>query len=306
MLSLVDVGRRLLDVPSVFPRSTSALFRSRVGWVAIVVVLAAAGCGAAHGGKHEEARTPAAETRAPRLRAEIEFARAHDPRVATTFEGSWITVGGSRAYLAVPVGASAPLPGIVLMHTARGLNRDIQLWSDRLAEEGYAAIAVDLYDGRVADRREDALALRDEANERPEKNEAIIRNAYGYLASAPGIRARRRALVGWSYGAGWATLMASKLPDVNAVVAHYGVADLGPDTVAKIQPPVLLICGDRDETRDDVAAFATSLKTAGKAVQVVWVHADHGFVDPSNVSYDGTAAERTYAEVRQFLQATLR
>jgi carboxymethylenebutenolidase len=206
----------------------------------------------------------------------------------------------------MPVGVGAPMPGIVVMHTARGLNRDIQLWTDRLAEEGYAAIAVDLYNGRSADRTEEALALRDEANKRPEENKAIIRGAYEYLASDSRIRATRRALVGWSYGAGWATLMASELPDVSAVIAHYGVADVALERAAQIQSSLLLICGDRDEARDDMTEFATSLKTAGKRVQAVWTHADHGFVDPSNANYDGPAAERTYAEVRQFLNATLR
>jgi carboxymethylenebutenolidase len=273
----------------------------------IAIVLIAVGCGGTHGRAGGEARSEAhARLDEPRLRAETAFARAHDPLVAAVFEGSWITIGGSRAYLTVPVGVSAPMPGIVVMHTSRGLNRDIQLWTDRLAEEGYAAIAIDFYNGRSADRREEAVALRDDANKRPDENKALVRAAYDYLASDPRIRATRRALVGWSYGAGWATLMATQLPDVRAVVAHYGVPDLlGPEKVTKIQSPILLICGDRDEESADVTAFATSLKAAGKPVQVVWAHADHGFVDASNANYDGTAAERSYAEVRRFLDATL-
>jgi carboxymethylenebutenolidase len=275
--------------------------------IAIAIVFVAVGCRGAQGGGYGEAKseTPAKRDE-PRLRAETEFARAHDSRVAPTLEGLWINIGGSRAYLTVPVGVSAPMAGIVVLHTARGLNRDIQLWTDRLAEEGYAAIAVDLYKGRSADRREEALALRDDANKRPEQNKAVIRGAYEYLASDPRILATRRALVGWSYGAAWATLMASQLQDLNAVVAHYGVADVPPEGVAKIQSSLLLICGDRDEERAEVTAFANSLKTAGKPVQLVWAHADHGFVDPSNANYDGPAAERTYAEVRRFLGAALR
>jgi len=182
----------------------------------------------------------------PRLRAEAQFARAHDPRLVDRLEGSWVTIGDSRAYLTLPMGVSAPMPGVVVIHTARGLNRDIQLWTDRLAGEGYAVIAVDLYRGRSAEAREEALALRDDANKRPEENKAIIRSAYDLLASDPRVRATRRALVGWSYGAGWATFMAAgQLADVNAVVAHYGVADLVPEKMAKIQSPHLLICGDR-------------------------------------------------------------
>lgn len=285
------------DTRTVHPcrrRPFHRLARSRLPrQLALAIVAISFGCGGPHASAPREASSDKGAKRdEPRLRAEAEFARALDPRVVPTLEGSWITIGGSRAYLTLPVGVSAPMPGIVVMHTSRGLNRDIQLWTDRLADEGYATIAIDFYHGRSADRREEALALRDEANKRPEANKAIIHGAYDYLASDPRIRATRRALVGWSYGAGWPTLMATQLPDVKAVVAHYGVSDLAPEGVAKIQSPFLLICGDRDEERAEVAAFAASLKTAGKPVQLVWTHADHGFVDPSNTSYDGPAARR--------------
>src|SRR5687768_12526804 len=51
---------------------------------------------------------------------------------------------GTKAYLALPAGAG-PHPGIVVIHEWWGLNDHIKYFADRLAGEGYAAVAVDLY-----------------------------------------------------------------------------------------------------------------------------------------------------------------
>lgn len=51
------------------------------------------------------------------------------------------------AYLARPDGAE-PFPGIVVIHEAFGLNDNIKDIARRLSQEGYAALAVDLFTGQ--------------------------------------------------------------------------------------------------------------------------------------------------------------
>jgi len=54
-----------------------------------------------------------------------------------------------RAYLARPAEpGDGPFPGVVIIHEAAGLNENIQEISRRFADEGYAALAVDLFAGR--------------------------------------------------------------------------------------------------------------------------------------------------------------
>jgi carboxymethylenebutenolidase len=55
-----------------------------------------------------------------------------------------------QGLLYTPAG-KAPFPGIVVVHEYCGLNDWIKEQSSKLAEQGYAALAVDLYRGKVAD-----------------------------------------------------------------------------------------------------------------------------------------------------------
>ena len=52
-----------------------------------------------------------------------------------------------EAYLAQPGGAGL-FPGVVVIHEAYGLNDNIRDIARRFADEGYAALAVDLFAGR--------------------------------------------------------------------------------------------------------------------------------------------------------------
>jgi carboxymethylenebutenolidase len=51
------------------------------------------------------------------------------------------------SYLALPDGP-APYPGVVVIHEASGLNDNIRGICRRFAAEGYAALGVDLFEGR--------------------------------------------------------------------------------------------------------------------------------------------------------------
>ena len=51
------------------------------------------------------------------------------------------------SYLVLPEGAG-PFPGVVVIHEAFGLNDNIRDICGRFAREGYAALGVDLFQGR--------------------------------------------------------------------------------------------------------------------------------------------------------------
>src|SRR5688500_8572733 len=67
--------------------------------------------------------------------SEAEFKALHELRddQPPPAKGEMIEVGGARAYLSLPPGATAPMPGVVVIHEWWGLNPHIQHWTDRLA-----------------------------------------------------------------------------------------------------------------------------------------------------------------------------
>ncbi len=245
-------------------------------------------------------------TNSLRLGEEADFAAAHGVRGA--LNGEWIPEGTSRVYLSLPRDKKPPFPGIVALHTARGLNKNIRLFADRLAGEGFAVIAVDLYRGQVTESLEKAPSLRAEANKRVEENEGIVRAAFERLAQDPRILAEKRALLGWSYGGAWATYMASKLEQVDAVVAVYGQDLQDEKQVRKIEAPLLLISGENDEVLPPrkVDGIEERFRRLGKALEVLRTNGAHGFADPSHPNYSLEDARDAYGSMGRFLKRHLR
>ena len=82
-----------------------------------------------------------------------------DPRLAAlaaeTLETVSVTTPGGRkveAALAVP--AKIPAPAVLLVHEWWGLNDQIKAMTREFAKEGFLALAVDLYEGKVASIKE--------------------------------------------------------------------------------------------------------------------------------------------------------
>ena len=63
-----------------------------------------------------------------------------------------------KGYLAVPK-SEGPFPALVLIHQWWGLNQNIRDFAEKFANEGYAALAVDLYGGKVATTSAEAQEL---------------------------------------------------------------------------------------------------------------------------------------------------
>jgi len=60
-------------------------------------------------------------------------------------------------YLARPESAQESLPALIVIHEWWGLNDNIRRVTERLAGEGYTALAVDLYRGNVAANPKEAM-----------------------------------------------------------------------------------------------------------------------------------------------------
>src|SRR5690242_10970507 len=95
----------------------------------------------------------------------------------------YATVGGKqvKGYLSRPATARSPVPGIIVVHEWWGLNDNVRRMADRLAGEGYEALAVDLYDGQSAATSDQAQALVKAVYSDTAPVKDNLKQAYGFL-----------------------------------------------------------------------------------------------------------------------------
>lgn len=214
--------------------------------------------------------------------------------------GTTIDLGSSKAYLSLPEGAG-PFPAILVIHEWWGLNTNIELWADRLAKAGWAALAIDLYGGVVAVDRDGAMAAMKGVDDA--KAGQIISAGLEFLASDPRVHASKRAVIVWCFGGGWSLQTALAHPELAGAIIYYGHLVDDPAKLGAIKARVLGIFGNKDQgiPPADVDKFEGALKQAGVRVEIHRYDADHAFANPSNPHYDQTNAADAWSHVMAFL-----
>jgi len=220
-------------------------------------------------------------------------------------QGGMIELVGGHAYLSRPDG-EGPFPGVVVIQEWWGLNDNIKHWTDRLAADGYVALAVDLYDGTVATTREAAYEAMEAVED--ERAYEILRAGLDHLKADEGVDADRLGCVGWCFGGGWSLRAAIANEDVRAAVIYYGRLTDDPAELGRIQASVCGVFGDLDEgiPPDVVNAFDAGLEKAGVEREIWRYDANHAFANPSSARYDHEAASDAWTHVRAFLDRELK
>lgn len=219
---------------------------------------------------------------------------------------SGLRVGDQELSLHLPEGLDAPLPTVLVLHSSMGRTESVLGWCDRLAQGGFAAVALDFFDGEVANSPDEGKALRDKANARSAQVQARIESAYEAVHQDARLRAEKRFLLGWSYGAAWSTYSLIFLKDVSGVVAYYGQAFTdNPALFDSLSSPVLLIGGRLDSAPppERLESVVTQLKSNGKDVQLQFLEAGHGFAEQANEAYDQAASVQAWSYTIGFLQS---
>ena len=239
---------------------------------------------------------------------EEEFKAMHELESgpAPALGGQQIELAGGHAYLSLPPGAKPPFPAVVVIQEWWGLNDHIKQWSDRLAAEGYAALAVDLYDGKVATTSDSAMQYVKSVH--PERATEILLAAHEFLSRDPRVQATRRGSIGWCFGGAQSLALALAAPDLNACVLYYGRPELDPKVLEAIRAPLLGVFGTQDQSIPPatVNAFDTALTEAGVQHTILRYDAPHAFANPSNPKYDEKSAGAAWAEVQKFFAANLK
>lgn len=220
------------------------------------------------------------------------------------------TVNGEpvTGYLARPADATEPLPALIVIHEWWGLNENIEMMTERLAGEGYVALAVDLF-GQVADTPEQARAQVQAASQNPDLLEENLRQAYQYLETEQ--QASAIGSIGWCFGGSWSLRTALLFPEqLDAAVIYYG-GDIATDpaTLQPLEMPILGIFGALDDNPapETVREFETALNSLDKSADIyIYEGADHAFANPSGNRYNAEAAEDAWTKTITFLNQHLK
>src|SRR5512140_100180 len=115
-------------------------------------------------------------------------------------------------------GAAPARPGVLVLHPWWGLNQDVLDYADRLAAEGFAVAAPDLFGGRVETTIEGAEQAADSAERAVVSG--IVLAATDLLAGRLG--AAPLAVLGFSFGAAWGVWAPTRRPNLAATIVYYG------------------------------------------------------------------------------------
>lgn len=195
---------------------------------------------------------------------------------------------------------AGPGPGVVVLHSWWGLVPDFVNACDRLAAEGYCAVAPDLHGGKVAATVAQAEQLADQIP--LETRLAAVAETVRWLREQPGLAPGRVALLGFSLG-GFLALRAAAAGVSDAAITYYGTPYLGPD--ATIPVPVLGHFAEVDEFEppEAVAALSELVKPASLKI---YPGTGHWFAEESQAAFHAQAAAEAWAASLQFLDRQLK
>ena len=130
-------------------------------------------------------------------------------------------------YLAIPTTGNGK--GVLVLHAWWGLTDFIRDFCDRLAQEGFVALAPDLFSGRVARTIEEAQQHHSSFNEEQDVP-PIVLSAVEELRKHPAVTGNGLGTVGFSLGAYWVLWLAQQKPElIRAVTLFYGTNGGGGD-----------------------------------------------------------------------------
>jgi dienelactone hydrolase len=233
---------------------------------------------------------------------------------AQTYEADGIRMIG---YLAVDDAQSGTRPGVLIAPEAPGLDDYNRERCRRMAELGFAALALDFHgEGFVFTDRERLMASLQEFMAEPLRIRTRAQAALAALRSHSGVDASRMAAIGYCFGGTIALELARGGADLKAVVAfHAGLATARPQDAKNIKAKVLVCNGAADPIVpvEQRRAFEQEM-TDGKVDWRLYLHGGvgHAFTRRGSEAlglpgfgYNKAADERSWRAMLELFAETL-
>jgi carboxymethylenebutenolidase len=210
-----------------------------------------------------------------------------------------------RAYLATPASGSGP--GVLVIQEWWGLVDHIRDVCDRLARDGFVALAPDLYRGERAGDPDAAgrLMMGLEIPRAARDLEAAVQALLGNEATV----GARVGAVGFCMGGQLALFAATRSARIGAVVDFYGIHPNVTLDLSRLEAAVLGFFAERDDfiPVESAKKLEADLRAAGKRARFeIFPGVGHAFFNDSRPdAYDAAAAARARSEMLAFLRAEL-
>ncbi|WP_377473782.1 MAG: dienelactone hydrolase family protein [Microcoleus anatoxicus] len=224
------------------------------------------------------------------------------------------------AYLAQP-SAAGKFPAVIVIQEIFGVNSHIREVTERIAKEGYVAIAPAIYQ-RLAPGFETGYTPEDIKIGRKYKEQTTapellsdIQATIDYLKTLPVVNQPDFGCIGFCFG-GHVAYLAATLPEIKATASFYGAGIAtqtprgAPPTItrtAEIKGTLYGFYGIQDASipSEQVDRIATELEKQHISHRIFRYNADHGFFCNHRGSYDATAAAESWEQVKELFRLEL-
>lgn len=238
--------------------------------------------------------------------------------------------GKIDAYLAAPQKTATFHGAVIVVHEIWGLTEHIKRVADRVATQGYFALAPDLYSSTMANRRpsetlqKDLFSLdeRTRYNAQPQLRAIIgptqtpqfislalsrLSSCFEYMYNQP-LAHQKVIILGFGMGGTYAYSMAIRESRLKGVIAFYGHNQYLTPELRHIKCRVLAFYGLKERSlMKEVDSIVPRMKLAGvDFTPIAYDQAGHAFFNDSNpFAYNSGAAEDAWRRVVAFLRDSM-
>lgn len=234
------------------------------------------------------------------------------PRAAAEPHAEWVKFTNAAgdsipAYVAWPERKDRA-PTILVIHQIFGLTQWETSVVDKLAAQGYVAIAPDLLGskyGKSPDNADSARKLF--AGLTSERVMGDLDATAAFVDTLPGAARGQMASIGFCWGGGQSFAYATHNPALKAAVVCYGTA---PDStaMARIKAPILGVYAENDARIDDLLPqVSATMKALGKSFTYnIYPGTGHGFLTPGRMGNDTDQPDKAWKRIFEFYKKTLK
>lgn len=226
-----------------------------------------------------------------------------------------------KGYIAWDDAMKGKRPGVLVVHEWWGLNDYARKRARMLAEQGYTAMALDMYgDGKMAHHPDDAQKFYNEVMNNEALEKARFNAALSVIKHEPTVDADNIGAIGYCFG-GTVVLNMARLGEPLKVVEsfHGGLGTAHPAAAGKVKARVASYTGEADPfiPADQVAAFRKEVADAGVVSEIVtYPGAKHAFTSPEAdelgkkfnmpLAYDPAADKDSWSKGLAFMAAAFK